>query len=101
MVHVFMMYNVKPRKMDAYRRHSHKTDQPTLKKQPGVINFTVYEIKGSQTGKSPYQIVEDIEVESWEAFQKVAASSAGKRLAEMWKEYCVEPSQVTIYGESI
>jgi uncharacterized protein (TIGR02118 family) len=101
MVHIFMMYNVKPKKMEAYRKHSRKTDQPTLKKQPGVISFTVYEIKGAQTGKSPYQIVEDIEVESWEAFQKVAASPAGKKLGDMWREYCDEPSQITIYGEPI
>jgi uncharacterized protein (TIGR02118 family) len=101
MVHIFMMYKVKPGKMEAYRKHSHRTDQPTLKKQPGVINFTVYEIKGAQTGKSPYHIMEDIEVESWAAFEKVADSSAGKRLAELWKEYCDEPSQITIYGNPI
>jgi hypothetical protein len=83
MVHIFMMYNVKPGKMEDYREHSRKTDQPTLKRQSGVINFTVYEIKGAQSGKSPYQIVEDIEVESWEAFQKVAASDAGKKLGDV------------------
>jgi len=100
MVHVFMMYNVKPEKMAEYRKHSMLTDQPTLKKQPGIRNFIVYEIKGSQ-GKQPYQIVEDIEVDSWEAFQKVAASEAGKKLGEMWKEYCDEASQITVFGDPI
>jgi uncharacterized protein (TIGR02118 family) len=101
MVHIFMMYNLKPGKLEAYREHSHKTDQPTLLKQPGVRKFAVYEIKGGQGDKVPYQVVEDIEVDSWEAFQKVAASPEGKRLGEMWKEYCEEASAVTIYGEPI
>jgi len=100
MVHIFMMYNVKPGKVEAYRKHSRMTDQPTLLKQPGIRKFTVYEIKGGQ-GKPPYQIVEDIEVDSWEAFLKVAASDAGKRLGEMWKEYCDESSQITVYGDPI
>ena len=101
MVHIFMMYNVQRGKMEAYRKHSRKTDQPTLKKQPGIIDFHVYEIKGAQSGKSPYQVVEDIEVESWEAFQKVAASAVGKKLGTQWKEYCDESSAVTVYGDPI
>jgi uncharacterized protein (TIGR02118 family) len=101
MVHIFMMYNVQPNKMESYRKHSRMTDQPTLKKQPGVTDFHVYEIKGAQSGNSPYQVVEDIEVESWEAFQKVAASAAGKKLGSQWKEYCDEASAITIYGEPI
>jgi len=101
MVHIFMMYNVMPGKMEAYRKHSRTIDQPTLKKQPGIRNFTVYEIKGAQSGTSPYQIVEDIEVDSWEAFLKVAASDAGKKLGEMWKMYCDEASQITVFGDPI
>jgi uncharacterized protein (TIGR02118 family) len=101
MVHIFMMYNVMPGKMEAYRKHSRTTDQPTLKMQPGIRNFTVYEIKGAQSGTSPYQIVEDIEVDSWEAFLKVAASDAGKKLGEMWKMYCDEASQITVFGDPI
>ena len=95
-----MFYNVKPGQMEAYREHSRKIDQPTLKKQPGIRDFKVYEIKGG-FGKSPYQIVEDIDVDSWEAFQKVAASDAGKYLGDLWKKYCEEPSQITIYGDRI
>lgn len=100
MVHIFMMYNLKPGKEEAYRKHSREIDQPTLRKQPGIRKFIVYEIKGGQ-GKSPYQIVEDIEVDSWDAFLKVAASEAGKKLGEMWKEYCDEASQITVYGDPI
>ncbi len=101
MVHIFMMYNVLPGKMEEYRKHSRTTDQPTLKGQPGIRKFTVYEIKGAQTGKSPYQVVEDIEVDSWDAFLKVAASDAGKKLGEMWKKYCDEASQITVFGDPI
>lgn len=100
MPHIFMMYNVQPGKIEEYRKHSRQIDQPTLLKQPGIRKFTVYEIKGAQ-GKSPYHIVEDIEVDSWDAFLKVAASDAGKKLGEMWKKYCDEASQITVYGDPI
>lgn len=100
MTHIFMLYNVKPGKIEEYRRHSHEIDQPTLKSQPGIRDFKVYEIKGGQK-ESPYQVVEDIDVESWDAFQRVAASEAGRRLGDLWKKYCDEASQITIYGEPI
>ncbi len=100
MVHIFMMYKVLPGKMEEYRKHSRLVDQPTLRQQPGIRNFIVYEIKGSQ-GKLPYDIVEDIEVDGWDAFLKVAASEAGKKLGEMWKQYCDEPSQIIVYGDPI
>ncbi|HYB05092.1 MAG TPA: EthD family reductase [Nitrososphaerales archaeon] len=101
MVHIFMMYNVKPGKMEEYRKHSRKTDQPTVKKAPGIRNFTVYEIKGAWNGKSPYQVVEDIEVDSFADFEKFAATETGKNLGKMWNEYCDERSQITVYGDPI
>ena len=101
MVHIFMMYNVKPGKMEEYRKHSRQTDQPTVKKAPGIRNFSVYEIKGAWHGNSPYQIVEDIEVDSWADFEKFAASETGKNLGKMWNEYCDESSQITVHGDPI
>jgi hypothetical protein len=95
-----MMYKLLPGKLEGYRKHSREIDQPTLKKQPGIRNFIVYEIKGG-LDKVPYDIVEDIEVDSWDAFLKVAASDAGKKLGEMWKQYCDESTQIIVYGDPI
>jgi len=100
MVHIFMLYKLKPGQEEAYRKHSRETDQPALRRQPGIRKYNVYEIKGSQ-GKSPYQIVEDIEVDSWNAWLAHAGSDTGKKLYEMWKKYCDEDAQIIVYGDPI
>lgn len=103
MQRVFMMYNLKPGvKMDEYKRWSREVDQKITPNQPGVRSFKVFEIKGAEKGVSPYQIVENIEVESWEAWQKVVKSEAMKKVVSEWGNYGDADGQVTmIYGDQI
>ena len=40
-------------------------------RQPGVLSYEIVWIDGTGTGETPGQVVEVIEAESWEAWQKV------------------------------
>ena len=74
---VFVMYKLKPGvKLEDYREWSISLDQKVTPFQPGVHRFEVYEIEGAEKGESPYMIVEDIDVDSWEAWQKAVKSDA-------------------------
>jgi len=85
---VFVMYRLKPGvKLEDYRKWSVSIDQKVTPFQPGVHSFEVYEIEGADKGESPYQIVEDIDVESWDVWQKVLASDAMKEVIKTWADY--------------
>lgn len=61
----------------------------------------MYEIEGAEKGKSPYMIVEDIDVNSWEAWQKVVASDAMKKVVSEWGNYGDDSTLTVIYGNQI
>lgn len=56
--------------MKEYKKWSREVDQKITPSQPNVHRFEVYEIKGAEQGRSPYDIVEDIDVESFEKWQE-------------------------------
>ena len=99
---VFVLYRLKPGvKLEDYRKWSVNKDQKTTPFQPSVHRFEVYEIEGAEKGQSPYQIVEDIDVESWEAWQKVVKSEGMKQVVETWGKYGDESTLTVIYGKKI
>jgi hypothetical protein len=99
---VFVMYNLKPGvSIEEYRKWSVSLDQKVTPFQPGCHRFEVYEIEGAEQGESPYQIVEDIDVESWEAWQKVVAGAGMKEVIETWGNYGDESTLKIIYGRKI
>ena len=99
---VFVMYKLKPGvKIEDYRKWSREVDQTITPFQPGVYRFEPYEIKGAEKGKSPYQIVEDIDVESFEVWQNVVKSEAMKKLVKEWANYGDESTLITIYGDKV
>jgi hypothetical protein len=100
MQRVFVMYNLKKGvSMDEYKKWSREVDQKVTPKQPGVKSFKVFEIKGAEKGASPYQIVEDIEVDSWDAWQKVVKNDAMKNVIAQWPGDGT--TSVVIYGDQI
>lgn len=102
MQRVFVMYRLKPGvSMEAYRKWSLEVDQATTPHQKGVISFDVHEIKGAENGESPYQVVEDIRVESWEAWQETLKGPGMKRVVEEWESYGDGSTLLTIYGDKI
>jgi hypothetical protein len=99
---VFVMYKLKPGvTIEEYRKWSISLDQKVTPFQPGVHRFEVYEIAGSDKGAPAYQIVEDIDVESWETWQKVTASEGMKEVMKTWGKYGDESTIMAIYGKKI
>jgi hypothetical protein len=99
---VFVMYRLKPGvSIEDYKKWSVEVDQKITPFQPGCYRFEVYEIEGAEKGESPYQIVEDIDVESWESWQKVVASPGMKKVVESWGKYGDESTLKVIYGRKI
>ena len=102
MQRVFVMYKLKPGvSMDDYRKWSQEVDQKITPHQPGVKSFKVFEIKGAEKGTPPYQIVEDIEVESWEAWQKVVSGEGMKKVITEWNNYGDADTLIAVYGDQI
>jgi hypothetical protein len=54
--------------IEQYKAWSREIDQRITPGQKGIIRFEVYAIEGADKGEPFCQIVEDIEVESFEAF---------------------------------
>ena len=100
---VFVMYKLKPGvKLEDYWQWSLEMDQRITPSQPGVIRFEVYVIRGAAGGgESPYQIVEDIEVDDWETWDKVANGPGMKPVADTWGQYGDEATLTIIYGDKI
>jgi len=99
---VFVMYRLKPGvSIEEYKKWSVSLDQKVTPFQLGVHRFEVYEIKGAEKEESPYMIVEDIDVDSWEAWQKVVEGDEMKEVIKTWSDYGDESTLVTIYGEKI
>jgi len=102
MERVFVMYKLKPGvSMSDYKKWSQKVDQKITPSQPGVKSFKVFEIKGAEGGTPPYQIVEDIEVGSWEAWQKVLKGEGMKKVMSEWPNYGDANSAVVVHGDQI
>lgn len=87
--------------MDAYKKWSREVDQKTTPRQPGVKSFQAFEIKGKGAGNVEYQVFEVIDVDSYEAWQKILKSEGMKKIEAEWPNYGDENSQVVVYGEKI
>ena len=102
MQRIFIMYKLKPEvNINEYRNFSINLDQKITRNQPGVIRFEVFEIKGSEKGEIPYAIVEDIDVENWDEWQKVVNSKEMQPVVEEWSRLADESSAITIFGDKI
>ena len=58
-------------------------------------------VKGGEGGGEAYAIFEDLEVESWEAWQAALKSEAMKPVVEGWPRVADESSAVILYGSRI
>lgn len=99
---VFTMYNLRPEaSIEAFRKFSLEIDQPTCAQMPACLRFEVFVVKGEGSSKPFFQIVEDIEVESWEAWQDTTKSPAFARVNEAWPLLGDASSVVSIFCEKI
>ncbi|MCX6090270.1 MAG: hypothetical protein NTX88_07885 [Candidatus Atribacteria bacterium] len=99
---IFSMYRLRPGvTVEEFRKWSVSMDQKVTPFQPGVYRFEVYEIEGTDQGEITYQIVEDIDAESWEAWQKVLKSESQQEVVKTWEELCDPSSLKVFYGRKI
>lgn len=87
--------------MEEYRKYSLEIDQPITSVQPGVRRFEVYAVTASGEGPLNFDIMENIEVDSWEAWQEVTKSEPMKKVVTNWPRYCDESSVLLIRGDKI
>jgi len=100
---VLVMYKLRPGvTLDQYISWSKQIDQRITPGQAGIIRFEVYAVEHI-TGPDDvqYQVVEDIEVESWEAFQECVAGPGMAYVQETFPLYADEPTVVTICGSRV
>ena len=99
---VFVMYKLKPGvDVQKYIEWSKTVDQTTTPFQPGVYRFDVYRMKGAEKGESPYDIVEDVDVDSWEAWQQAVNGPGMAKVVKDWDQYGDGSTLVAIYGDKI
>ncbi len=99
---VFVSYKLKEGvSLERYAAWSSEVDQRITPGQDGVIRFEVYAIEGAENGKPYCHIVEDIEVESYEAFAKTVAGPGMSYILETIKDLVDEATVQTVYGSRI
>jgi len=99
---IFVMYRLKKGvTMDQYKQWSKEIDQRITPGQPGMIRFEVYEIKGADKGEPFVEVVEDIEVEDYDAWMKTCTERGMAYVQETVARLIDESTLKIIYGKRI
>lgn len=99
---VFAFYRLKDGvDIDEYMEWSRRVDQPTCHRMKACHSFEVFIVRGEARGQGFYDIVEDIEVESWEAWQETLTSPEFAQVATEWPKYGDESSLMIVYCDKI
>ena len=99
---VIVLYKLKQGvSLDQYREWSLRVDQRLTPAQPTVNRFEPYVIVGGEGGGGQFAVFEDLEVESWEAWQKTLSSDEMKPVVEGWPLVADESSLMVFYGHRI
>lgn len=101
-VRVFITYKLKPTTtIEQYREWSRTMDQPIASKAPGVLRYEIFEVRGAGKGPIDFDIIEDIEAESWEAWLRVNTLDDLKPVVRRWLDLCDENSVRVHWGEKL
>ena len=88
MQRLIVMYNLKPGvSMEDYKKYSIEVEQKIVPSLPGVFRFEVFEVKDEESSNTNSKIIEDVDVESKEAWQKALDSDVMKPVSEQWAKY--------------
>lgn len=99
---MFVMYRLKKGvSIDHYKQWSREIDQRITPGQPGMIRFEVYEIKGADKGEPFVQVVEDIEVEDFDAWMETCNKPGMAYVQETIADLIDESTLKIVYGERI
>ena len=99
---IFTFYNLKEGvDIEEFKAWSRRVDQPTCNRMPACHKFEVFIIKGEASDKPFYMIAEDIDVESWNAWQVTLKSEDFSQVMKEWPRYGDPDSAVSVYCEKI
>jgi len=99
---VIVFYKLKPGvTLDQYREWSLQVDQRLTPAQPAVNRFEPYVVVGGEGGGEQYTVFEDLDVESWDAWQKILETEAMKPVVEGFPGVADPSTVVVIYGNRI
>ena len=99
---VIVLYKLKQGvSLKEYCEWSLQVDQRLTPAQPAVNRFEPHVVIGGEGGGEKYAIFEDLEVESWEAWQKALTSEEMKPVVEGWPKVADESSLVIVYGKRV
>ena len=85
---------------ERYREWSLTRDQPTLKGREGISTYRVFAVEDPD-GKSPYTVVEHVDVADWETWKRVTTSGPMVAVGEDFGELVDTSSVITLRGEEI
>jgi hypothetical protein len=100
---VLVMYKLRPDvTLDQYISWSKQIDQRITPGQAGITRFEVYAVEHVEgPDNAQYEVVEDIEVESWDAFQQCVDGPGMAYVQETFPLYADESTVVTICGNRV
>lgn len=99
---IFVLYRLKKGvDMEQYKRWSKEIDQRITPAQPGMIRFEVYEVMGSDKGEPFVQVVEDIEVQDFDAWMETCRQPGRAYVQETIAELIDQSTLKIVYGERI
>ncbi|KQP72997.1 hypothetical protein ASF40_20655 [Microbacterium sp. Leaf288] len=84
-----------------YEEWSRTVDQPICLQAESCLSFEVYVVKGGDADSAPFNVIEDIVVESWEAWQDTLRSDDLAEMMAQWRQLADESTLVTVYCERI
>jgi hypothetical protein len=86
---------------EQYREWSCTVDQVVGGRQPGISRYEVYEVTGAGAGEVDADIVEVIEADSVEAWEKVNGYAEMKPVYEGWLKIADPDSVTLLYAEVV
>lgn len=105
MTRLFITYNLrKGVSREQYRRWSREVDQVIFSRFPAIRAYSVYEIEGAERGEPFCEIVEEIEVDSWDEWVRVNGYRDYPEMKDVmkeWLELCDPDSVQVLYGSKI
>jgi hypothetical protein len=99
---VFAFYNIKEGvDIEEFKAWSRRVDQPMTRSLKACKRFDVFAVAGTMPDKPFSMIVEDIDVESWEAWQEGLKSAGFAKVIEEWHRYGDASSLISVRCEKI
>jgi hypothetical protein len=109
MKRVFVMYDLQPGvSEERYEQFSRDLDQVITAHRPGVLRFEVHMVRGAYRGvagepasKAPFQVIETLDVASWEAWMRAVASDEMAPVRDNFARVADLDSVVMVWGDQV